>query len=438
MSAALHQIINPGVQDAYLTGTPQITYFKLQYKRHTNFAMESIEQTVNSFEFGRDTLSVNVSRNADLVYSGYMEVTLPVVTAAGAGNTPVWNNGVGYKLFKKMELLIGGQTIETQYGEWMQIYNELSVSGDLRAGLNTMVGSVDVAGSAATEQALRDNNIATAAKTLLVPLQFYFNRNPGLALPIVALQYHEINIKFSTTALNKLCHAITAANAPVGDTLTAPSPAMKMYLDYIYLGSEERQALVNSKQEILFEQVQQLPAGGSQATASTTAFGSGSASVNLDFNHPVKELVWFHRLDSNSGGDSSNAVYCASDNWTGGVGSNYSANLPTSTHAITFSGSDRVKSRGDAYYNLLQPNQHHTRVPTLPGLGMYSFALRPEEHQPSGTANFSRIDTAKLTFTGSAATFPALGAVDNVTVTVYAVNYNVLRVSGGVGGTAYN
>lgn len=432
MSAALHQLIVPGVQDAYLTGTPQITYFKLQYKRHTNFAMESIEQTVNSFDFGRDTLSVNVSRNADLVYSGYMEVTLPAITGTTGTDTPVWNNGVGYHLFRKMELMVGGQTIETQYGEWMQIYNELSVSSDRRAGLNTMVGSVDVSDSISTETALSLNNNATNAKTLLVPLQFYFNRNPGLALPIVALQYHEINIKLSTRPLNQLCHAIDAAFAPVVPTnplTNASPPQMKMYLDYIYLGSEERQALVNSKQEILFEQVQQLPAGGALPQSS-----AATGSVNLDFNHPVKELVWFHRGDNNTNGTSASTVYCALDNWTGGTGAAFDGVAITANHAITFSGSDRVKSRGDAYFNLLQPYQHHTRVPTLPGLGMYSFALRPEEHQPSGSANFSRIDTGKLNFTGSGLT----GTAGQTQVTVYALNYNVFRVSGGVGGTAYN
>ena len=144
------QLVAYGAQDAFLTGNPEITFFKVVYRRHTNFSMESIQQTPNG---SGDRLTFTVSRNGDLI-----------------GNC--WLEGVtgGVANLKSVELEIGGQRIDKHYGEWMQVWTELTCPAGKRAGFDALDG------------------VGT------IPLQFFFCRNPGLALPLIALQYHEVKM----------------------------------------------------------------------------------------------------------------------------------------------------------------------------------------------------------------------------------------------------
>ena len=215
------QLVAYGAQDVYLTGNPQITFWKVTYRRHTNFAVESIEQTFNGqADFGR-RVQCTVSRNGDLAYRTYLQVTLPEVDGAvQSGGNPGfcarWLDYPGEQLVSQVEVEIGGQRIDRQYGDWMHIWNQLSLSDAQRRGYEKMVGQTtqltyltnpNRSNGADSPCSKKGNTPQTCEvrtalpqTTLYVPLQFWFCRNPGLAIPLIALQYHEvkINLEFNT------------------------------------------------------------------------------------------------------------------------------------------------------------------------------------------------------------------------------------------------
>ncbi len=419
------QLVAYGAQDIYLTGNPQITFFKVVYRRHTNFAVESIEQTFNGqADFGK-RVTATISRNGDLIQQMYLEVVTPVVGGTG---TPTWTYGVGNALVKQAEIEIGGQLIDRQYGDWMNIWTELTTTAGKRAGYDNMVGNK--AGTGANQKGVISTS---AARRLYVPLQFWFNRNPGLALPLIALQYHEVKLNLELRNLSELVNGAdtTAPTATVG-------LGCKLYVDYVYLDTDERRRFAQVSHEYLIEQVQFT---GSESIAAT----DNNKNVTLNFNHPVKELIWVHVPTSN----------VVVNTLTGNRWFNYSGTSGTATEIDSFTtallqlnGHDRFSLRFADYFRKVQNYEHHTRVPRVgveqevddfrnQFIYTYSFALSPEEHQPSGTCNFSRIDNAVLQLKYGADTgFSAQTASMNLNV--YAVNYNVLRIMSGMGGLAYS
>jgi len=394
MGGGLLQLVAYGAQDVYLTGNPQITFFKVAYRRHTNFSMESIEQTFNgTADFGR-RVTCQVSRNGDLIHRMYLQVTLPALTSAKQ-----WTDYVGLALVKNVELEIGGQRIDKQYGDWMYIWNELSLPFGKRDGFKAMVGSsLSYAGG------------STTAEVLYIPLEFWFCRNPGLALPLIALQYHEVKVNLEFRQLSEL-----GAYNLGGGFLGLASGSLgtsSLWVDYVFLDTDERRRFAQLSHEYLIEQLQFT----GEETVTT-----GANKIKLNFNHPVKELVWVLQEAAAKFG-----VY--SDDGDAGDFARSGANL-CSVAKLQLNGHDRFAERAGKYFNLVQPYQHHENVPSNTGINVYSFALKPEEHQPSGTLNFSRIDSAVLNITAAAAATKCR---------VYAVNYNVLRVMSGMGGLAYS
>ena len=456
------QLVAYGAQDIYLTGNPQITFFKVVYRRHTNFAMESIEQTFNgTANFGK-RVTCTISRNGDLIHRIYLQATLPKVqllSTDGSGAQFRWLNYVGHNLISYVELEIGGQRIDRHYGDWLQIWNELTQEAGKQAGYAEMVGNVPelvnvlVQGGETCDDACaggEPNTLAEVANcapeyTLYVPLQFWFCRNPGLALPLIALQYHEVKINLEMNEIKYLCWDYVTGSAAahaIRDRVSSTGlVSASLYVDYIYLDTDERRRFAQVSHEYLIEQLQFT--GGESVTSSANR-------IKLNFNHPTKELVWIVQRDS--------FVDCAdstinpfkgqqrnnySDWWDRSVlESGYSVTRveglagynPVVTAKIQLNGHDRFDEREGRYFNLVQPYQHHTNIPAV-GINVYSFALKPEEHQPSGTCNFSRIDNAvlNLTLTGN-----TVGSTLSAQVRVYAVNYNVLRIMSGMGGLAYS
>ena len=541
------QLVAYGAQDVYLTGNPQITFWKVSYKRHTNFAMESIEQTFNGqADFGR-RVTCTISRNGDLAYRTYLQVTLPeinqsmrnqVASSAHTGVYARWLDFPGEQLISQVEVEIGGQRIDRQYGDWMHIWNNLTLPVDQSAGYYGMVGNTteltfitdpsfnDVDGpcqSSAPRQVCAPRN-ALPETTLYVPFQFWYCRNPGLALPLIALQYHEVKINLDIRPIDECLWAVGSLNTDLcqseGGRVTAAYNqslvAASLYVDYVFLDTDERRRMAQNPHEYLIEQLQ---------FTGDESVGSSSNKIKLNFNHPVKELIWVVQPDQNVDYCSSldcnqllyrllgaqpfnytdavdalpNAIHAfggpeavdqyidasglfydagagdeeivASDQWwsstvapAGNHGGVYNApNLnsrmnsgvsdagpfvlsetslplqcwgqnPVVTAKLQLNGQDRFSEREGTYFDLVQPYQHHTRTPDT-GINVYSFALRPEEHQPSGSCNFSRIDNATLQLVLSNAT---VEGTKTAKVRVYATNYNVLRVMSGMGGLAYS
>merc|ERR1711990_900657 len=277
MGGGLMQLVAYGAQDIYLTGNPQITFFKVVYRRHTNFSMESIEQTFNgTADFGRKVVCT-VSRNGDLVHRVYLQVTLPAVTSQDNDHFR-WVNWVGHALVKNVEVEIGGQRIDKHYGDWLHIWNELTQTASKQEGYANMVGNVDKLNRVTGDQQEKPET------TLYIPLQFWFCRNPGLALPLIALQYHEVRINIEFRTFNEVCGYKTIPTVP---TLKAAS----LYVDYIYLDTDERRRFAQVSHEYLIEQLQFT--GDESVTSSNN-------KIKLNFNHPCKELVWVTQLDSRS------------------------------------------------------------------------------------------------------------------------------------------
>ena len=584
MAGALLQIVAYGAQDVYLTSNPQITFWKVTYRRYTNFAIESIEQTFNGqADFGR-RVQCTISRNGDLAYRTYLQVTLPeinqlmgvasVAAGMGSGVYARWLDFPGEQLIAQVEVEIGGQRIDRQYGDWMHIWNQLTMTSEQERGYFKMIGNTtqltfitdpsfaEVDGpcdSLAPRQVCAPRN-ALPETTLYVPLQFWFCTNPGLALPLIALQYHEVKINLDIRPIDECLWAVTtlSCNAEVNGTRTnfkagTPVPAAiaynqslvaaSLYVDYVFLDTDERRRFAQQPHEYLISQLQ---------FTGDESVGSSSNKIKLNFNHPVKELVWVVQPDQNVDYCSSlvcdsvlfkvlgaqpfnytdaidalpNAIHAfggpqavaGSRNefidqqglfqdagaldyslqpgqtgyWSGpdnaynepnfggvghvpadlansGLDSQTMANLqalanqshldgssvsdagtfvlaetslpmhcwgmnPVVTAKLQLNGQDRFSEREGSYFSWVQPYQAHTRNPDE-GINVYSFALRPEEHQPSGTCNFSRIDNATLQLVLSNAT---VEGTKTAKVRVYATNYNVLRIMSGMGGLAYS
>ena len=275
MGGGLMQLVAYGAQDIYLTGNPQITFFKVVYRRHTNFAMESIEQTFSgSVSLGR-RVTATISRNGDLIKDMWLECNFTTV----AGSV----YGLGNALVKQVEVEIGGQLIDRQYGEWLNVWSELSTPEGKRAGYDEMVGN-----TATTAAGLP---LAATLKTNFdVPLMFWFNRNPGLALPLIALQYHEVKINLDLE---------TGANLTTGSSAsTTALNTLKFWVDYIYLDTDERRRFAQVSHEYLIEQLQftgdepfrLAPLPNVLTSASTTPLRNSSGLLKRHLKHVVALL----------------------------------------------------------------------------------------------------------------------------------------------------
>lgn len=546
MGGGLMQLVAYGAQDVYLTGNPQITFFKVVYRRHTNFAIENIEQVFNgSADFGRK-VTCQISRNGDLITKMYLRIVLPQFTFADNTMKWAWVSRVGHALLNNVELEIGGTRIDKQYGDWLNVWYELARNWAHDRGYGIMIGDT-------TELTSLSHKHDEAI--LYIPLKFFNNRNDGLAIPLIALQYHEVKLNFEFSPVN-ICVNHTN-NVTDNDLNGLQFVACSLYVDYVYLDTEERKRFAQAQHEYLIEQVQFT---GSESVSSL------QQKFRLNFNHPCKALYWFLQLGRYTSGrsflayDAKNidntrivatkrcilalAKYDDDGNLILGTGPSseisgavqpcdpdkygrffarinpiaittdadndnitilndlltleeISCPVPdlflynTSEHNIADScsfdrtlnpnlprkcdgsalndvsirqhdnygiylnksgnpvyrvllqlnGHDRFSERDGHYFNYVQPYQHHSNTPT-DGLNMYSFSLNPEEHQPSGTCNMSRIDNATLNLVfgrnASDNNFKNVYLAEDSDLSIYATNYNVLRIMSGMGGLAYS
>ena len=550
MAGGLMQLVAYGAQDVYLSGNPQITFFKVVYRRHTNFSIEAIQQTWNGAgDFGR-SVTCDINRNGDLITNMYVVVKLPAVAAS----TLVWGyvNRLGHALIENVKIEIGGSKIDEQYGDWLNIWYELTRKTDQDRGYAKMIGDVPEL-----------TNITGASKpayNLYIPLQFWFNRNNGLALPFIALQYHDVRVSLTFRLFTDCVNYVQ--NTP--NTTTLSMVDSYLLIDYIYLDSEERKRFAQASHEYLIEQVQ---------FTGSESWNLSNTKLRLNFNHPSKFLVWAPHLSthykrskwpvynngsftqrqlidrfaviiacvfsryfayenagqkrirvSDLGGgtlgkftfpnvptisaavkklldkidisfigntqsnqtavDTGNVstLFAGNDNdvfancfivkneltiqdcsvsvdwllseipaasiannatallnvWTSNIINyhNYGFSIDGSDNVcsrakLQLNGHDRFQERDGNYFNYVQPKQHFSHTPA-DGINVYSFALKAEDHQPTGTCNFPRIDNPTLNVS-SDKTIPS-GTILNI----YTQNYNVLRVMSGMAGTAYS
>ena len=491
MAGGLMQLVAYGAQDVYLTGNPKVTFFQAVYKRHTNFAMENIQQTVNGSATSSGRVSVTVARNGDLIGEMYIDLQTNLCNTFSGPSLVIQDAcWIAERAILDIELSIGGQRIDKHYQRWWRLYSELYMDLDKKTNYGQMTSNPtgEVYAPSGTNGA--------ACGEVMLPLLFFFNRNPGLYLPLIALQYHEVRLDFDLSPEYTACFTTT----------------FNVWGNYVYLDTEERRRFAQKGHEYLIEQVQHTGTDSLNVTG-TASSGSG-AQIRLSYNHPVKELVWclsnnagylgkqLWDLTSNCGTanttllamTSSNCVYGALMTGAGQMYANvfgttaifsntYSATpisfstgsplmittsqgatatsnaigqawtedgnpIPTSgpnlvhgqcvgplaSFRLILNGQDRMKDQSGKYYNEMEPFWHHSGNP-YPGIYCYSFALKPEEHQPTGTCNFSRIDNAQVDVRVKAGLNTAQAGN---TLEMYAVNYNVLRIQSGMGGLAFS
>jgi hypothetical protein len=415
LGGGLLQIVATGRQDIYLSGNPQTTFFKQVYRRHTNYSIESCRIDFDgAADFGKVVVAT-IPRKGDLLNTLMLEIVLPMLPQSSPGRVDTsWVNGIGHAMLEYISLEIGGKEIDRQYGEFLHIMTELQVDASKRVGFNNMIGY---------QEAYRQDSQPGSLK-LYVPLRFWFCNNIGLSLPLVALQAHPVRVLIKMKPLSTLWYRDTLALSPT-QALTASGQftpqltSFVMWGDYIHLDTDERRRFVSSKHEYLIEQVQQQK---------KTAVGGGSTNVNieLDFNNPIKEIVWVVQQDRMV---QTNETFNYSNRMLVEQGITLADQI--SDAIIKLDGYDRFEVRDAAYFRLVQPWQRHTCIPRN-YIYVYSFSLNPEASQPQGSLNASRIDSIVLSCTMN----PNIARQD-CGITVYAINYNVFRIAAGLGGVLF-
>jgi hypothetical protein len=492
------QLVAYGAQDVYLTGNPKVTFFQAVYKRHTNFAMENIQQTVNGSATSSGRVSVTVARNGDLIGEMYIDLQSNACNTFSGPSTSIMDGcWLAERAILDIELSIGGQRIDKHYQRWWRLYSELFLDESKKHNY------AQLASNPSGEAYVASGTNGAAAGQVILPLLFFFNRNPGLYLPLIALQYHEVRLDFDLSPEYSTCFGAT----------------FNVWGNYVYLDTEERRRFAQKGHEYLIEQVQHTGTDSLNLSGSTTSSGAG-AQIRLSYNHPVKELIWVVTNNANYSGkqlwdftsacgvanttfltmSTSNIVYgsMAAGAYPGPAYSNLTtANLlvsnsftavpisstgvpimittpfgtaassnavgipwnedgqpggtngaiasgpniargqavgPLASFRLILNGQDRFKDQSGKFFNSVQPYWHHSGNP-YPGIYCYSFALKPEEHQPTGTCNFSRIDNAQVDVRVKAGITVASAAN---TLEMWAVNYNVLRIQSGMGGLAFS
>lgn len=425
------QLIAYGAQDVYLTGSPQITFFKSVYKRHSHFAFEYYKNQITESITNGSTIRITLSRVGDLI--GDMFFELPVKSSVlkdyKTDNSSADLVFIAERAFASVELQIGNITIDKHYQTWWRIYSELFMTEEKRMLYQKMTMNVA--------------DTATGGASVYLPLLFFFNRNPGLYLPLCALQYHEVVI---------IC-TLTSTYANYFDTNVKPI----LWTNYVTLDKDERRRFTQIAHEYLIEQVQYssdtLP-GGAYTTVP-------SQKVRIQLRHPVKEIIWCYPNQSGTNklwdftenpGFVNLTINPLTANYPNFIGQPvFSPNTcvwtetgditnprvfsvaPLSTMKLYFNGQERFEHNAK-FLNQVQPYQYHTGNP-YPGIYTYSFALKPEDSQPSGTCNFSRIDNTEMLV---GMKVPPNGITSqNTTQILFAINYNVLRIQSGLAGIAF-
>lgn len=466
MAGGLMQLVAVGVQDLYISTNPQMSYFKVVYHRHTNFSVESVRQTFEgNVDFGK-SVTVKIGREGDLLHRIMIELDIPAITSTN-GNTISWVNALGHAIIERVDLYIGELLVDRHYGEWLEIWSELALDQSKRNGYNNMISKYE-----------SFTSVAGPVK-IQIPLQFWFCRNIGLSLPLVALQYHDVKLviklrpfselwtfgpnnnytasqsgttltttagpEFDDTDVGKIVYWADGTTDTISalvsgqtrqvtmsssgskssqvmytkpDDTPASTPSItdaRIYADFVYLESEERKKFATETHEYLIEQLQHDP-------STTYQTNQTFLKVPIPFNLPIKQMVWVSQLQRYV----EDRMYF---NFSDTMDPLATADDPIEKAVIYFNGQERFEERIAEHFRLTQPYYHSTRCPSS-HIYSYNFAIAPEKHQPSGSANFSLLNTVDLRLTYKS-------TVTDSDLRVYAINYNVLKIESGMGGLLY-
>jgi len=433
MTGGLLQLAAYGAQDVYLTGNPQITFFVGVYRRYTNFAIQNVPQYFTGNATFGQKIYCQLDRIGDLVNQTFLHVVLPELEQYyyyDENDVVVeyyWVNSIGHALIKIIEVEIGGVVIDRQYGIWMEIWMELTTPVDKIQGLNEMIGRSD--------SPINYNN--NKELNLYIPLRFWFCKNIGLSLPLIALQAQEVRINLTIRQFEELVVSSNGLPPPPEVFSNIEITRCNLDVDYIFLEDTERKIFAKTNHQYLIDQVQvyatSLTSNGLRQDPTDPdkmdRIPELDQNFYMTFNNPVKELIWVLQnrtvlsLYPYGGNEWFNF---STEPYKSGV---KSGEDPMVDAKILFEGQDLFDLKSAKYFRNVVPYQRHTRIPNN-FIYVYSFAINPEDFQPSGTCNFSRIDSQQIYMKISDKLIDPM-------ITVFAVNYNILNVAGGMAGIEY-
>lgn len=452
MAGGLIQLLAQGAQDEFITGRPLITFFKSIYRQYTNFAMETIQQDFDGIPSNSSKVVCTIKRSGDLIHQCWLEFRHK------RGQRPKLGESF-FSCIKSVELDIGGQIVDRHTGDWLRIWSELSLPSEKKQMFDRMVNQTDEMdmlyepdqNRLSSGSGLMNPELHSTLDTFYIPLQFFFCKSAGLALPLVALQYHEVKVIIEFASYDTY-EQVLSDQSTESRTVIAPDKSyidisnydIEFYVNYIFLDTEERKRFAENSHSILIEQVQYQSEVLKQ-------------SHKLNFNHPVKELIWVIQpekqgIDTGITDQNSGDVIATFERKTGfgyyDFDYDYNATFDKtnfknpllnsvslfSKATLKLNNQDRFKSQYADFFRYMQPYQCHTRIPNIP-IYVYSFSLKPEEHQPSGTCNFSRIDNAFLSF--ELPILPSENSTGERILKLFAINYNILKITSGLGGLVF-
>ena len=507
MGGGLIQLVAYGAQDIYLTGQPQITFWKSVYRRHTNFAIESILLNPNDPPNLDTRIVVPITRNADLLKRLWIQVNPYLIYSNQDPEVDLTtiSNDFCHSIFKQLEFEIGGQIIDRIYSTWLSVWRDLTEDNPYGgAGGTKPNGSRDLtqctsgynrmaytnAGVAVSEGSTNTNyaSFNKANTECYVPLPFWFGKNPGLALPLIALQYHDVNLNITFSTFTNFATVLVQQNDY--NNIFKLSQSIKFYGDYVYLDTVERQQFVQNSHEYLIEQLQKKTS-------------QNQNNIKLSFTNPVKEIIITGQSNNpfqlkdyspenvsttttpvnyvvplvNYGLVYSNtktvsAITEESDvvvsnlkyfnkpyiYATKGVGSprpivvsnnKYMYSFAETSSELTdnisktkvrlklvINGKDQFTARNLKYFTRKTIWESHTGVGSgnWGNIAVIPFALHPEKYQPSGAVNFGILSDVRLIFEN----FDLSINEQLNPLEIYAVSYNILRITAGMGGVAFS
>jgi hypothetical protein len=512
MPSGIIQLGAYGKEDMYITYQPEITFFKIVYKRHTYFSMELIDQYfTNSLNFNGNASTI-IFNNADLITDLYLSISLPGIpalidTATGVVDPKFafrWVDKLGFNIIKLAQIEIGGKVIQRLTGEWINIWYELTnfdknpaskqIQNQSR-GIEILIGNLPK---------LTTYSNSKPSVTMTIPIPFWFTRSPGTALPLNAINFNEVKINIQLQPLSNLIiygptHYVTIVepfvlfkrfeyiyqnnNTSIGIFYYFDSSTQKLYynklqgafkqvsltsttdvyqtpildigkeflnsssnliknsagyfctpnisevptqfvynpnynvsqanlqVNYIFLENEERKFFYNNNHEYIIEQIQYL---------TKQQISSIYNNILLNFTNPVSEIIWTLQLNNNY----NNKDY---QNYTTSVGDTINI-IPIKFCQLVFNGYEILSQRNAEYCRLVQLFESHSHTPVFSGVYLYSFCLKPEYIQPSGSYNMSKIEQAYLNLV----LYPYVSTSNTAILKVYGRNFNVLQIINGI------
>jgi Major capsid protein N-terminus/Large eukaryotic DNA virus major capsid protein len=457
MTGGLMALLAVGPQNQYTSQSPEMSYWRQVYKRHTNFSMESIQatfQTAPILNASMNQFTCRIGRHGDLLGNVYMSIELPDIYSDGNLRFR-WVKNLGCVLLNHYYVNVDTQRIDERWGQFMDIWSELSHTHDKRRAFDKMTGNTaDVVDPKSLQRkvtidnnnlsytfypaALNANSPSIAKRRIYIPLDFWFTKSNVLALPLVGLQYQNIDITVELPPITSL-YQVWDPREGINGGYISPLEYMSRYpgvdasisaftqyggggpstlflnaymeCNYIFLDTIERNHVAISNTDYLVERVYQNTPGSVK----------GIGVLDMTVSNPIKEIVFvFRRSDANIYNDWTNYTKTHPSSAAGGI---------LSTAKVLFNGMDLFKDKDAAFFNQLQPYTYHSNSPRQ-GVYCYSFALYPEKVQPSGSFNATMINKTQLyvTLTDSDKYYDAF---------VYSIYYNIFRVMSGSGAMVF-